>query len=159
MATVIGFPVTVGDTEVVATSEEEAEVAEPLPLAPEQPARAVAATARSTPARRLPQLAVSVFCLVIRFVRVAPPRLSNLGYIDVATVFGLWDQTSPMSLLLTIPIALWEFSLGVYLTVKGFKPCRITAEITAEMNAEVSAAGTRPTQHDVTACPATRRSD
>jgi hypothetical protein len=45
----------------------------------------------------------------------------------------------------------WEFSLGVYLTVKGFKPCRITAEITAEMNAEVSAAGTRPTQHDVTA--------
>jgi hypothetical protein len=35
-------------------------------------------------------LAISTaFCLVIRFVRVAPPRLSDLGYIDVATVFGL----------------------------------------------------------------------
>ena len=31
-----------------------------------------------------------------------------------------------------LPIAVWEFSLGVYLTVKGFKPCAITAEITAE---------------------------
>ena len=55
------------------------------------------------------------------------------------------------SLLGALPIAVWDFSLGVYLTVKGFKPCAITAEITAEMNAEVSAAGTRPTQHDVTA--------
>jgi hypothetical protein len=26
----------------------------------------------------------------------------------------------------------WEFSLGVYLTVKGFKPCAITAEMTEE---------------------------
>ena len=24
-----------------------------------------------------------------------------------------------------------EFSLGIYLTVKGFKPCAITAELTA----------------------------
>ena len=91
--------------------------------------------------------------------RLVPRILPTLGLIGapllavtaLATVFGLWDQVSPQSLLLTIPIAVWEFSLGVYLTVKGFKPCRITAEITAEETADVSAAGTRPTQQGVTA--------
>ena len=90
--------------------------------------------------------------------RLVPRILPTLGLIgapllaasSLATVFGLWDQTAPQSLLLTIPIAVWEFSLGVYLTVKGFKPCRITAEITAEEAAEVSGAGTLPTQQGVT---------
>jgi hypothetical protein len=31
-----------------------------------------------------------------------------------------------------IPVAAWEFSLGVWLVVKGFRPCSITAEIAAE---------------------------
>jgi hypothetical protein len=31
-------------------------------------------------------------------------------------------RTSPLALLLAIPIALWEFSLGVYLVVRGFRP-------------------------------------
>jgi hypothetical protein len=33
--------------------------------------------------------------------------------------------------LFAIPIALWEFSLGVYLIVKGFKRSPITAGMTA----------------------------
>ncbi len=36
--------------------------------------------------------------------------------------------------LLALPIALWEFSLGVYLIVKGFKPSPITAGMTATNN-------------------------
>ena len=87
--------------------------------------------------------------------RLVPRILPIVGLIGapllavsaLATVFGLWPQTSPQSLLLTIPVAVWEFSLGVYLTVKGFKPCRITAEMTAEL----SEASTQPTRHDVTA--------
>jgi hypothetical protein len=31
-----------------------------------------------------------------------------------------------------LPVAVWEFSLGVWLVVKGFTPCPITAEIAAE---------------------------
>jgi hypothetical protein len=31
-----------------------------------------------------------------------------------------------------LPVAVWEFSLGVWLVVKGFRPCPITAEIAAE---------------------------
>jgi hypothetical protein len=40
-------------------------------------------------------------------------------------------------LVLGIPIALWEFSLGVYLVVKGFKPSPITAGLVATDNRSV----------------------
>ena len=46
---------------------------------------------------------------------------------DTAVMFGVWDQFSVPALIATLPIALWEFSLGVYLVVKGFKPSPITA--------------------------------
>jgi hypothetical protein len=39
-----------------------------------------------------------------------------------ATVFGLWSQVSAVALLLTLPVALWELSLGLWLLVKGFRP-------------------------------------
>jgi hypothetical protein len=48
-----------------------------------------------------------------------------------AKYFGLYDEHSALSGLGALPVAAWEFSLGVYLVVKGFKSCRITAEITA----------------------------
>jgi len=44
--------------------------------------------------------------------------------------------------LAAVPVAAWEFSLGVWLVVKGFKPSPITAEVTA--------ADTAPAYHDVT---------
>ena len=37
-------------------------------------------------------------------------------------MFGLWDQVSGPGFVLGLPIAVWEFSLGMWLTVKGFKP-------------------------------------
>jgi hypothetical protein len=37
------------------------------------------------------------------------------------TIFGGWDQTSVGAGLCALPVAVWEFSLGVYLTFKGFK--------------------------------------
>jgi hypothetical protein len=42
-------------------------------------------------------------------------------------LFGLIGQHASTTGLLAIPIAVWEFSLGVYLVVKGFKPEAITA--------------------------------
>lgn len=68
--------------------------------------------------------------------RLVPRVLPLLGFIGApllvasvaATLFDLWGQQSAMSALFTIPIALWEFSLGIYLVVKGFKPSPITAE-------------------------------
>jgi branched-subunit amino acid transport protein AzlD len=49
-----------------------------------------------------------------------------------ATLFGLKDQVSALSAIAALPIALWEFSLGVYLVVKGFKPSPITGGMVAE---------------------------
>lgn len=40
---------------------------------------------------------------------------------DIAVLFGFIGQRDMVTGLTAIPIALWEFSLGIYLTVKGFK--------------------------------------
>ncbi|HWU05771.1 MAG TPA: DUF4386 domain-containing protein [Streptomyces sp.] len=45
---------------------------------------------------------------------------------DIAIFFGVFDRTGPIALA-ALPIAVWEFSLGVYLTVKGFKPAAVAA--------------------------------
>jgi hypothetical protein len=67
--------------------------------------------------------------------RLVPRVLPLLGFIGaallitswIATLFGLVEQVSPATAIATIPIALWEFSLGIYLVVKGFKPSPITS--------------------------------
>jgi hypothetical protein len=40
----------------------------------------------------------------------------------IATQFGLVEQYSALGGLAALPIAVWEFSLGLWLTFKGFKP-------------------------------------
>ncbi len=44
---------------------------------------------------------------------------------DIGTLFSFWGPAAAPALFLSIPIAVWEFSLGVYLVVKGFKPSPI----------------------------------
>jgi hypothetical protein len=61
--------------------------------------------------------------------RLVPRILPMLGFIgapllvasSVATLFGANHYGSGLSGLAALPIALWEFSLGVYLVVKGFR--------------------------------------
>jgi hypothetical protein len=50
---------------------------------------------------------------------------------DLAIMFGIWEQFSLPAGIATVPIALWEVSLGVWLVVKGFKPSPITSGMTA----------------------------
>ena len=50
----------------------------------------------------------------------------------IAILLGHNEMGSPWSALSALPIALWEFSLGVWLLAKGFKPSVITAEMDAE---------------------------
>jgi len=65
--------------------------------------------------------------------RLVPRVLPVLGFIgaallvvsDIGVLFSLWRQTSSVAALAALPIALWEFSLGVWLVVKGFKPSPI----------------------------------
>jgi hypothetical protein len=61
--------------------------------------------------------------------RLVPRILPIIGIIgaftlvagDVAVLYGIFDQRAPIAGLSAVPIALWEFSLGLYLTFKGFK--------------------------------------
>jgi hypothetical protein len=54
-----------------------------------------------------------------------PILLASVG----ATVFGFWGQTSPVGVIAGFLVGLWEFSLGVWLVVKGFRPCAITSDM------------------------------
>jgi len=65
--------------------------------------------------------------------RLVPRVLPVLGFIGAAllvaswtaTLFGLLGPVTPASALAALPIALWEFSLGVWLVAKGFNPSAI----------------------------------
>ena len=67
--------------------------------------------------------------------RLVPRILPVLGLIgaplllagDIAIFFGVIDRAAPILVLTVLPIAVWEFSLGVYLTVKGFRPSAVAA--------------------------------
>jgi Domain of unknown function (DUF4386) len=84
--------------------------------------------------------------------RLVPRIIPVLGLIGaplliaavIATLFGGdIGHVSAFRAIATLPVAAWEFSLGVWLVVKGFKPSPITADMTA--------ADTAPAYHDVTA--------
>lgn len=67
--------------------------------------------------------------------RLVPRGLSLIGIVGgpvlltgyFAIQFGLIGQHAPLTGLFAIPVALFEFSLGIYLVVKGFKPSVITS--------------------------------
>jgi hypothetical protein len=69
--------------------------------------------------------------------RLVPRVLPLLAFIgaplllasDLAVLFGVVERVSALPALAALPVALFEFSLGVYLTVKGFKPSPITADM------------------------------
>jgi uncharacterized protein DUF4386 len=62
--------------------------------------------------------------------RLVPRVLPLVGFIgvpllvgaDVAVLMGVIGRSAAPVALAALPIALWEFSLGVWLTVKGFNP-------------------------------------
>jgi len=67
--------------------------------------------------------------------RLVPRVIPAIGLIGaplmlistVSTLFGYIDQVSAAASLLTLPVAVWEFSVGVYLIVKGVRPTALTS--------------------------------
>jgi len=80
-----------------------------------------------------PGLIVGFNALFLGYVmyrgRLVPRIIPTLGLIGAplmflsatATIFGVWEQSSVPSALCTVPVFIWELSLGIYLTFKGFK--------------------------------------
>ena len=71
--------------------------------------------------------------------RLVPRAIPVIGLIGApllitavfAVLFGGIGQYSSLAALAALPVAAWEFSLGVWLVVKGFRPSRITTEMAA----------------------------
>ena len=65
--------------------------------------------------------------------RLVPRVLPLIGIVgaallvasDLGVWFNLWGQTSTVTALAALPVAIFEFALGVYLIVKGFRPSPI----------------------------------
>jgi hypothetical protein len=85
---------------------------------------------------------VNALCLatVLYQTRLVPRIIPTIGLVGapvllmsgVATLFGAWDQVSGPALLFALPIAVWEFSLGVWMTVKGFRQPASTEPVQVE---------------------------
>jgi len=75
--------------------------------------------------------------------RLVPRGLSLIGIVGapillasyLAVMFGLIGQHAPVAALSALPVALFEFSLGVYLVVKGFQPSPILSSDTRDASA------------------------
>lgn len=67
--------------------------------------------------------------------RLVPRALSIMGIAGalpliagfLAIMFGWMDRISPWSVLSALPVAVFEFSLGIYLIVKGFRVSSVDA--------------------------------
>ena len=83
--------------------------------------------------------------------RLVPRVLPLLGFIgalllvasDTATLFGLWGRVSVLSGIAALPVALWEFSLGVWLVVKGFDASAIASQLAPTEHERAVARGIR----------------
>jgi hypothetical protein len=78
--------------------------------------------------------------------RLVPRGLSLIGIVGgpiliagyLAVMFGLLGQHASLAGLSAMPVALFEFSLGVWLTVKGFKSSALASLLAKEQTNELS---------------------
>jgi Domain of unknown function (DUF4386) len=74
------------------------------------------------------------FASVLRQSRLVPRWIPTLGLIGapvlfistMVTYFGGWEQISIGAMLMVLPIATWELSVGIYMTFKGFRTPQVS---------------------------------
>jgi hypothetical protein len=77
----------------------------------------------------MPAISALCFATIMYRSRLVPRWIPTLGLIggplllisSTAALFGAWEQVSSTSIFMALPIATWEFSVGVYMVVKGFR--------------------------------------
>ena len=83
----------------------------------------------------MPVLNAVLFGTLLYKSRLVPRIIPTVGLIGapllfaafVANLFGVFDQVSAASFFLTLPIAAWELSIGIWMTFKGFRPEAVAA--------------------------------
>lgn len=77
----------------------------------------------------MPAVNALCFATILHRTRLVPRWIPTLGLIggpvlaasSIATLFGAYGQVSSIATLTALPIAVWEFSVGVYMLAKGFR--------------------------------------
>jgi hypothetical protein len=77
----------------------------------------------------MPAINALCFATIVHRAGLVPRWISTLGLIggplllisSTVTLFGGWEQVSSGGLVMALPIAIWELSVGVHMIVKGFK--------------------------------------
>jgi len=80
----------------------------------------------------MPAVNAALLATLLYRTRLVPRILPLVGLIGapllvvttLGALFNLWPEVSPITGLGALPIALWEFSLGVWLVTKGVKSTR-----------------------------------
>jgi hypothetical protein len=83
----------------------------------------------------MPVLNAVLFGTLLYKSRLVPRLIPTIGLVGapllftafLATLFGAFDQVSAASLFLTLPVAAWELSVGLWMTFKGFRPEAVAA--------------------------------
>jgi hypothetical protein len=92
----------------------------------------------------MPAVNALCFATVLYRSRLVPRIIPTIGLIGAplllvsfaCTLFGAFDQVSTPAMLFALPIATWEFSVGVYMVVKGFRSTPITDAVDREAEAQ-----------------------
>jgi hypothetical protein len=97
--------------------------------------------------------AVNAVCLGTVMYRsgLVPRVIPTIGLIGApilfasftAALFGAWPQFSPPAALAAIPVAAWELSLGLWMTVKGFRVPQTTSDVEPASVRDVEPASVR----------------
>lgn len=88
----------------------------------------------------LPAVNAALLGYVLYRSGLVPRAIPTIGLVGApllaasvaATVFGITDQVSVVSAIGALPIAVWEFALGVWLVTKGFDPQAIARLVSVD---------------------------
>lgn len=77
----------------------------------------------------MPAVNALCFATILYRSRLVPRVIPAIGLVGavvlassfVAVVFGAYEQVSDVAMLTALPIAAWEFTIGVWMIVKGFR--------------------------------------
>lgn len=91
----------------------------------------------------MPAINALCFATILYQTRLVPRWIPTLGLIgapllllaSTGVLFGVWEQVSVVGLVSALAIATWEFSVGVYMIVKGFRTPTASREAVFEPTA------------------------
>ena len=96
----------------------------------------------------MPAINALCFATVLYQTRLVPRIIPMIGFVggpllfisSTVTLFGGWEQVTTVSMAMALPIAAWEFSVGCYMTFKGFRSDAVDIDLSDPMRPALAGA-------------------